>query len=84
MRVIAVILTLLSRQPLRWILLHREALAGGVSPSAFRRTLRWLIKHRYVERPERGLYRITERGRGLLENLPGEHRRFQRRIVEYA
>jgi len=31
--------------------------------------LEWLLKHGYIERPERGLYRITEKGLRFLETL---------------
>ena len=67
---VSMILSLLTSESRRWKSLYMEAMAVGVSPSAFRNVLRWLLRHRYVERPRRGLYRATERGRRLLEALP--------------
>jgi predicted transcriptional regulator len=31
--------------------------------------LKWLLKERYIERPRRGIYKITEKGRNLLQAL---------------
>jgi predicted transcriptional regulator len=34
--------------------------------------LRWLLDHGYLERPERGLYRITEKGLEFLRTLDSD------------
>ena len=49
----------------RW----RDLLTVMLAPSTWRGALEWLLRHEYVERPRRGLYRITPRGRELLEAL---------------
>ena len=30
--------------------------------------IEWLLKHGFIERPERGVYNITEKGRTLLKS----------------
>lgn len=83
LRVISVILSLLNSESRRWTALYMEAVAEGVSPSAFRNILRWLLRHGYVERPKRGIYRATGRGRKLLEALPWRRRCRQTRLNEH-
>ena len=83
LRAISIILSLLSSESRRWTALHMEAIAFGVSPSAFRNILRWLLRHGYVERPKRGVYRATERGRKLLEALPWRKRCRDSKLDEY-
>jgi len=82
LRAISIILSFLNSESRRWTALHMEAIAEGVSPSAFRNILRWLLRHGYVERPKRGVYRATERGRKLLA-LPWRRRCRQTRLDEY-
>ncbi len=62
------ILAALEGAPSRWTPLTKKALKNS-TPWRFQATLEWLRKERYVERPERGIYRITERGKVLLRAL---------------
>lgn len=39
------------------------------TPWVAQSTLDWLLREEYVERPSRGLYRLTEKGRLLLDVL---------------
>ena len=65
------ILGALEREPSRWTPLTKLVLKRS-TPWRVQATLEWLRKERYVERPERGVYRITERGHILLRALDDE------------
>ncbi|MBN2335957.1 winged helix-turn-helix domain-containing protein [Candidatus Bathyarchaeota archaeon] len=39
------------------------------TPWVAQSVIKWLLKERYIERPERGIYKITEKGRRLLRAL---------------
>ena len=62
------ILGCLSAEPCRWTPLMRRVLMGS-TPWVAQSTLDWLHKEGYVERPSRGLYRLTEKGKLLLDAL---------------
>jgi len=51
----------------RWRDLYPSTLIAG--DLLWRECLTWLLKYEYIEKPEPGLYRITQRGRELLESL---------------
>jgi len=65
------ILNALEEAPSRWTPLTKLAMKRS-TPWRVQSTLEWLRKERYVERPERGVYRITERGHILCRALKGE------------
>jgi len=70
MKQAALILNYLTEQPggeARWRELHPSTITAG--ENLWRRTIKWLLEYSYIERPRRGLYRITQRGRELLESL---------------
>jgi len=69
LRVARLVLEKLRDGPLRWTPLMKATLSSSGTPSTFRSTIYWLIEHDYVERPERGVYCITQKGRHLLEAL---------------
>lgn len=62
------ILDILERKPTRWTPLTRLALKH-TTPWKAQAALEWLLREGYVERPSRGVYRITERGTSLLRVL---------------
>jgi len=70
LRVARIILRVLRDGPLRWTPLMKAALRESPTPWKARSTLEWLLRHGYIERPQRGLYRITDGGRVLLDGLP--------------
>jgi CTP-dependent riboflavin kinase len=52
-----------------WKLIHRQ-MSQIVNTRKMRSiALEWLLKHGYIERQERGIYRITEKGLRFLETL---------------
>lgn len=58
----------LSAEPCRWTPMMRSVLKGS-TPWVAQSTLDWLRKEGYVERPHRGLYRLTEKGKLLFDAL---------------
>jgi len=69
--VAGIILDVLSKKPMRRTHLMKEVLKRSPSPSTFNHVLKWLLEDGYIENPERGIYRITDRGRSLLKALKG-------------
>jgi DNA-binding HxlR family transcriptional regulator len=65
---IKLILSALEESPNRWTPLVRRMMASS-TPWVTQSCLRWLLAEGYVERPSRGLYRLTEKGRQLLAVL---------------
>ena len=65
---IETILKCLSGEPCRWTPLMRKVLVTS-TPWVAQSTLDWLLRDGYVERPIRGLYRLTEKGKLLLNVL---------------
>ena len=62
------ILECLSAEPCRWTPLMKKVLETS-TPWVAQSTLDWLLREGYIERPSRGLYRLTEKGKLLLDVL---------------
>ena len=69
LRVARSILLKLRDEPMRWTPLTTAVLQESPSPWKAQTIIGWLLKHGYVERPERGIYSITEKGLQFLETL---------------
>ncbi|MHA1227849.1 MAG: hypothetical protein ACTSPV_13970 [Candidatus Hodarchaeales archaeon] len=69
LRVTRIILRALTRGPMNWTPLTRLILKWS-TPWKAQSTLDWLVREGYVERPERGIYIITDKGRRFLEAMP--------------
>ena len=52
-----------------WTELEKATVKASPTFSSFRSTLIWLLKNGYIERPSRGVYEITDRGRIFLKAL---------------
>ncbi|MFH2111051.1 MAG: hypothetical protein ABIJ47_07310 [Candidatus Bathyarchaeota archaeon] len=65
---IRLILVELEHSPIRWTLLAKKV-TGSSTPWLIQSVLNWLLSNGYVERPSRGLYRLTDRGQQLLKVL---------------
>jgi len=72
LKVASIVLELLSKGDMHWTPLTKAVLKKSPTPWKAQSILRWLLDHRYVKRPERGLYRITEKGLELLRTLDSE------------
>jgi len=73
LRIARTILNRLQEEPMRWTPLMKATLGDSGTPSTFRNILDWLLRCGYIERPERGLYMMAERGRMFLRVLEGDH-----------
>lgn len=62
------ILECLSEGPCRWTPLMKSVLKDS-TPWVAQSTLDWLLREGYIERPIRGLYRLTEKGKLLYDVL---------------
>lgn len=62
------ILKCLGTEPCRWTPLMKGVLKTS-TPWVAQSTLDWLRVEGFIERPCRGLYRLTEKGRTLLDAL---------------
>ena len=69
LRVAGIVLRKLQDESLRWTELTKLILRGSPTPWKARLILNWLLERGYIERPSRGAYRITEKGRYLLKTL---------------
>lgn len=56
-------------ETMRWVVLIKEVLRNGGTPYTFQSILTFLLENGYVIRKERGVYKITEKGRIFLEAL---------------
>ena len=72
LKVARIILETLAVGPMNWTPLTRLILRRS-TPWKSQSTLDWLLREGYVERPQRGVYAITERGRRFLEAMPPDH-----------
>jgi len=54
---------------MRWTPLLKSALRQGGTPHTFQSIMGFLMKKGYVERANRGVYRITAKGTSFLESL---------------
>ena len=55
--------------PMRWTPLTKIVVKKSPSPWEAQVIIRWLLENGYIERPERGVYSITEKGRALLKSI---------------
>ena len=64
-----IILRRLAHDEERWTPLMKAVLKDSPTPWRAQSILTWLLSHGYVERPHRGVYSITNKGRKLLETM---------------
>ena len=69
LRVARIVLNALAKGSMNWTPLMKLILKWS-TPWKAQSTLYWLAKEGYIERPERGVYVITEKGRQFLEAMP--------------
>ena len=69
LRAAKIVLEKLKYGPVRWTPLVKTVVRESPSPWKAQKILEWLLKHDYIERPERGTYNITEKGRNLLNSI---------------
>jgi len=60
-----IVLDRLKDGPMRWTPLTKTVVKKSPSPWEAHVIIKWLLENGYIERPERGLYAITEKGRAL-------------------
>ena len=66
LKLTSIILKTLTKGSMNWTPLTRLILKWS-TPWKAHSTLEWLVRGGFIERPERGVYVITEKGRRLLE-----------------
>jgi len=64
-----IVLDRLKNGPMRWTPLTKIVVKKSPSPWEAQIIIRWLLENGYIERPERGVYSITEKGRALLKSI---------------
>ena len=64
-----IVLDKLKEGPMKWTQLTKIIVKKSSSPWQAQIIIRWLLENGYIERPERGLYFITERGKDLLKYI---------------
>jgi predicted transcriptional regulator len=69
LRAAKIVLEKLKYGPIRWTPLVKTVISESPSPWKAQTILEWLLKHGYIERPERGMYAITEKGKALLKSI---------------
>jgi len=69
LRIAGVVLKHLRGTPKRYTELLKLTLSDSATPGSFRSAIKWLLENGYVERPQRGTYQITEKGRAFLSAL---------------
>ena len=69
LRVCGIILANISRSEKRWTPLVKETLRESPTPFKVQSALYWLLENGYIERPSRGVYRITGKGKEFLALL---------------
>ena len=69
LRAAKIVLEKLRYGPARWTPLVKTVVRESPSPWKAQKILEWLLKHGYIERLDRGVYNITEKGRNLLKSL---------------
>lgn len=69
LEIAGIVLRMLRDGPMRWTPLTKAILRESSTPWKAQSILDWLLRRGYVERPERGVYRITEKGLRFLETL---------------
>lgn len=53
-------------ETMKWTPLYKQVLKDSGTPAKFNNMLRWLFKHGYVAKKNRGIYYITEKGKKQL------------------
>ena len=69
LRIAEIMLEMLEKGPMRWTLLMKMVVKESPSPWKVQVTITWFLDNGYIERPERGVYSITEKGRALLKSI---------------
>ena len=69
LRAARIVLEKLMYGSIRWTPLVKTVINESPSPWKAQTILQWLLEHDYIERSERGVYNITEKGRNLLKSL---------------
>ena len=69
LRIAKIVLEKLKEGSMRWTPLTKFIIQKSPSPWKAQTIIKWLLSHDYIERPERGIYKITEKGRHFLETL---------------
>jgi len=64
-----IVLDRLKDGPMRWTPLTKIVVKKSPSPWEAQVMIRWLLKNGYIERPERGMYAITEKGKKFLKSI---------------
>ena len=64
-----IVLDRLKNGPMRWTPLTKIVVKKSPSPWEAQIIIRWLLENGYIERPEGGVYSITEKGRALLKSI---------------
>lgn len=62
------ILLCIEKHPTKYTPLIKTVLRDS-TPWVIQSTIHWLLKESYIKRPSRGTYKITEKGRKLLQAL---------------
>jgi hypothetical protein len=65
---VKIVLEKLKYGPARWTPLVKTVVRESPSPWKAQKILEWLLKHDYIEHPER-VYNITEMGSNLLKSI---------------
>jgi len=69
LRVAHIVLRILRDGPMRWTPLTKAVLRESPTPWKTRSIIYWLLRNGYIERPERGVYLVTEKGLQFLESV---------------
>ena len=59
----------LKNSPMIWTQLTKVVVKESPSPWNAQVIIRWMLENGYMESPQRGVYRITEKGQSLLMSL---------------
>ena len=65
----SIALNRLSQGAMRWTPLMKILVKESPSPWKAQVIIKWLLENEYVEKPDRGVYRITDKGRDLLKSI---------------
>lgn len=60
---------LIEKKEMRWTSLMKATMKHCGTPHTYGTIMEWLLKNEYIERPKRGLYRITDKGKELLKSI---------------
>ena len=65
----SIALNRLRQGAMRWTPLMKILVKESPSPWKAQVIIKWLLENEYVEKPDRGVYRITDKGRDLLKSV---------------